>query len=109
MQSLIKFKKSFIIVILLLTSVIFQWVLLGQDENGIYVPPGMEIKTVDNINVLVPKGARIYKTGGVLQVESVSEYSAREFDALKQRIDTLENGYEILKKDIEDIAARQKT
>lgn len=108
-KNLITFKKSLVITTLILTCVIFQRFILGQNDNETNVPPGMEIKTVDNINVLIPKGSRIYKTGNVLQIESVSEYSAREFEDLKKRIDSLDNKCEMMQKEIDILKASQKT
>ena len=54
------------------------------------IPPGMEIKKVGSADLMVPKGAKLYKRGAVTFMEGASAYSARRLNAMEKRINKIE-------------------
>ena len=50
------------------------------------IPEGMEIKKVGDLQILVPKGANVEKTGkgGLITVESTSEFTSRKILELEK-------------------------
>ena len=67
------------------------------------VPPGMEIKKVGGINFIVPKGAKLYKRGGITTMEGASAYSARRFDTIESRLGKLEESVKELKEEMTQV------
>ena len=52
-------------------------------------PPGMEVKNVGGINVIVPQGTRVHKEGSQIVYEDLGEYLGRRFYELTERLETL--------------------
>jgi len=52
--------------------------------------PGMEVIEAKGVNIMVPKGTRIRREGGLLIIEDISAYSARKFVELEGRLNNLE-------------------
>lgn len=73
----------------------------GQDDEN--ASSGMEIRKIGNINVLVPKDSRLYQMGNVITIESPLEYSAREFEKLRQRMDKLEKENRLLRDELDQL------
>ncbi|MCF7887393.1 MAG: hypothetical protein K9L71_03160 [Candidatus Omnitrophica bacterium] len=72
-------------------------------------PPGMEIISIGNVDYVVPEGTKVKKKDGIISVEGRSEYTARRFSEVEERIfaleeknRTLENKFENLKKLIDN-------
>ncbi|MFA6321235.1 MAG: hypothetical protein WCY36_05185 [Candidatus Omnitrophota bacterium] len=67
-----------------------QYTNKDNDESG--APAGMEVRKVNNdVSVLVPKGARMYKSNSTTYVEeSADEYAARNAAEMKVRLKKLE-------------------
>jgi len=64
------------------------------------MPPGMAVKKIDRINVVVPKDAKIYKKGMTASVEGGDEYAARKFIDVDDRFAKNESTMETLKKEL---------
>lgn len=61
-----------------------------RQANDSAVGPGMEIKDVGGIRVIVPKGARVYKDGSHVVFEDIGEYLARRFEVMETEIAALQ-------------------
>ena len=57
----------------------------------ITVRPGMELKRVGGINLVIPEGAKVYQEGSHLAMEEPEEYAARRFKEMDARITAIEN------------------
>jgi hypothetical protein len=73
------------------------------EERGITPPPGMEIIKVGNHNILLPKGKHIRKKGGILVLETTSEYVSRKLLEMKECFTHIDTEQEELKKEIEEL------
>ena len=81
-------KKNLIIAIVLFcSSIVFAQ---NQEQGDKEIPPGMEIIKIGGANVLVPEGTRARKKGGLIILESTSEYTGRKVLEIEKRIDRLE-------------------
>jgi len=81
------------IVLLIFTSFLLHLlpggIAIAEDE----IPAGMEVKKVGDLRILVPEGAKVERTdkGGLIFVESTSEYTARKLREFEERISELES------------------
>jgi len=64
------------------------------------IPPGMELKKVGGINLMVPEGAKLYKRGAVTVMEGASAYSARRLNDIESRLDKVEENIKELDKKV---------
>lgn len=58
--------------------------------------PGMELRKIGGINMIVPEGAKIYKQGAMLIMEDDGDYSARRFKDMNNRFFRLEERTKVL-------------
>lgn len=73
-----------------------------SDTNNISLRPGMEIRKVGNLNVVVPEGGRIYEDEHRrLFIESAEEYAARRFKETEERFERIEKEQQELKNKLE--------
>lgn len=77
------------------------------DKENIQLGAGLERVKVDGFEIVVPKGAKITKKGGILTAEGIEGYAGRKFKNLEERIFLLELKYEELKKEIAQMKERQ--
>lgn len=61
-----------------------------QKSGDVGIPPGMEVRKISDVNVLVPRGAILHKVDDVIVLESAEEYSARRFMEVGERLDRIE-------------------
>lgn len=54
------------------------------------IPVGMEVMTIGNVNHIVPIGTKVYQDGDVVIFESRSEYMARKFLDIDNRLGQLD-------------------
>jgi len=69
-------------------------------EKEITLRPGMELKKIGGINMIVPEGTEIYEENGQFRVEGVEEYAARRFRKTEERMAELEENQRELKEEI---------
>lgn len=62
----------------------------ARKEPVIDIPPGMEMRKVGNINMIVPEGTQIRKNGSNLIMEGPDEYVARNVREIKGRLTEIE-------------------
>ncbi|MBN1871108.1 MAG: hypothetical protein JW800_00895 [Candidatus Omnitrophica bacterium] len=76
-----------------------------QEEE---IPEGMEIKKVGDLQILVPQGARVEKTGkgGLIAVESTSEFTSRKIMDLETRVNKTEETQNTLVMKLDSIEQR---
>lgn len=109
-------KKIIIILILSFIPSFTSTLLYAQEAGGVgvvnsetdagaesEVPPGMEIKKVGGINFMVPKGAKLYKRGGMTIMEGASAYSARRLDTIESRLEKVEKSIKELKEEVKKL------
>ena len=59
---------------------------------------GMEIISMEGLNIVVPKGAKVTKEGNKIFFEDTGEYLARRFDEMEKRFAEIETKQEEIKK-----------
>lgn len=74
-----------------------------KPEATIEVPPGMETKKVGQVNVVVPEGTEVRDKGGVIFIESTTQYVSRKFVEMEARFNQLETEQGKLKREIEQL------
>ena len=74
-----------------------------EKAADIKVPPGMELKKIGALNLLVPEGARVYKDRSQWIMEGPEDYSARNISEIKARLDGIEKEQKGLKISIEEL------
>jgi len=80
--------------------------LCAQAEEGEdSLPPGMKVQKVGGLNFLIPEDAEVHRAGksGVITVEDMCEYVARQMEEIKGRLKILDNEYEALQTDVAQI------
>lgn len=79
----------------------------GYKENNIEdkttIRPGMELRKVGNVNMLVPEGAEIYYDKGRYVAEGFGEYAARNFKETGERLNKIEASLKSLNDEIENL------
>ncbi|MFA5143419.1 MAG: hypothetical protein WC522_04540 [Candidatus Omnitrophota bacterium] len=121
------FKRTAIIFLMLVLPI--QYIVLAQDEavkegenqdvkeaeaitreSISRVRPGMEVKKIGGLNLMVPEGTKFYREGAQIRMEEEGEYSARRFKEMDARLQKVENkvrgietGMEELRKNIEAV------
>ena len=80
-----------------------------NDKSGdIKVPPGMELKKVGSLNLVVPAGSQMHKDRSQWIMEGPEDFAARNISEIKARLDGIEKEQEELKKSIEELKKSPK-
>jgi chromosome segregation ATPase len=80
----------------------------GRD-TGVKLRPGMEIIRENGVNIVVPEGGRVYKeTAGYSRIESATEYSARKFKDMEERLKKIEEKQQAIMERLEEIESAPK-
>ena len=87
--------------ILILIFILPATLIADAQNNEQDVPAGMQIIKIGGANVLVPEETKVRKKGGLIILESASEYAARKISNIEERISQLEKEDKKLKKEIE--------
>ncbi|MCG8432056.1 MAG: hypothetical protein MJA29_12905 [Candidatus Omnitrophica bacterium] len=77
----------------------------GDDTVG----PGMEVKNVGGVNVIVPRGARVHKEGSKIVFEDMGEYIGRVVDELQSRLERIEQEMDAQREEIEELKRKLRT
>lgn len=100
----------------LLVSFVFAvTVILAQEhethEEGedITIRPGMELKKLGGINMLVPEDTQVYRDRGRWIMEGPDEYAARRFKDVETRLQAVESEQEKLRQELERLKGRLQT
>lgn len=76
----------------------------AKDTPGnITVPPGMELRKIGGLNLVVPKGARVRKERSQWIMEGPEDFAARNISEIKARLDGIEKEQKELKSSIEEL------
>ena len=95
--------------VFILISSLISIVLIVCLENSSFteeeVPDGMEIKMVGDLKILVPKGAKVEKTGkgGLISIESTSEFTSRKVENLENRMALIEESQKVLEAKLSEL------
>ena len=68
--------------------------------------PGMEIRKIGGINMMVPEGTQFYMQGAQLKMEEASEYSARRFKEMDERFRKMEERQLKLEEEVKELHAQ---
>jgi peptidoglycan hydrolase CwlO-like protein len=88
-------------VIYLVIALVFYAVFVSAEDNN--PPAGMKIEKVGDLQILVPEGVEVRRTGkgGLISVETTEEYLSRQLLDMERRIEEIENQQKDLKSEIE--------
>lgn len=75
----------------------------SRKQPAIDVPPGMELREMGGINMLVPEGIKVRSIGSRLVMEEPEEYAARNIKEMKERISELESQQDQLKAEVDSL------
>jgi hypothetical protein len=95
--------KLFLLFFVFFTSTMYIYAQEDKLDDKIQTPPGMEIKKVGDLNIVVPRGAEVRRTEkvGLIFVESTDQYVSRQLLEMEDRFAKIEAEQEELKKEIE--------
>jgi hypothetical protein len=80
-----------VIILFTLTSILFAIsFVIAQEEEIEQIPAGMEMIKVGATRLVVPRGTTVQKKGGLIILENINEYVARQLFALDARIQAIE-------------------
>jgi hypothetical protein len=72
-------------------------------ETNIEIPPGMELRMMGGIKMIVPKGTQVHKKGSLVVMEGPDEYAARNIYEMNGRISELEARQVSIEKELEGL------
>jgi hypothetical protein len=72
-----------------------------KQAGDVTIPPGMELIREGDINIVVPKGGKLRREGGLIFIESSDEYAAREVSTIDKRFNKIESDLAEQKRQIE--------
>jgi len=75
-------------------------VSLENKDSAIEVPPGMELRMMGGLKMIVPEGARVRKKNSIFIMEEADEYAARNIYEMKGRLRGLESRQMDLEKEL---------
>jgi hypothetical protein len=79
---------------------LFHLPLSAAEYNSDEIPEGMELIEIGQTRVLVPKGSKVDKRGGLVLLENVDDYVARTISDLENRITSLESRLQAMEEKI---------
>ena len=80
----------------------FSPLFAAEDDRG-DIPEGMEVIEIGQTRVVVPKGSKIDKRGGLVLLENVDDYVARTISELEERVTDLESRLQGIEEKIEKL------
>ena len=83
-------KKLTILAIFILSLLCYLSPVFAEKQDKQEVAEGMEIVKPGGVNILVPKGAKVTKKDGLIEVESTTEYVVRNLGKIQQRLENIE-------------------
>ncbi|MCX5678985.1 MAG: hypothetical protein NTY76_07795 [Candidatus Omnitrophica bacterium] len=72
-------------------------------EANIEIPPGMELRMMGSIKMIVPKGTQLHKKGSLVVMEGPDEYAARNIYEMNGRLVGLEARQLNIEKELEGL------
>ena len=72
-------------------------------EDANTLRPGMEMRKVGGINMVVPEGVQFYRQGAQVKMEEAPEYSARRFKETDERLKNIEDKQDKADKEIKEL------
>lgn len=81
---------------------------VAQEKDVEEIPPGMEIIKVGTTRLLVPQGITVQKKGGLIILENINEYVARQLFVFDTRIRTIEEREEKLQEQLRALREQLK-
>ncbi len=74
----------------------------GNNPN-IEVDPGMELRRVGGLNMIVPKGTQVHQDGSLQVMEGPDEYAARNIMEVKTRIGEMEKAQKEMREEVDSL------
>lgn len=97
--------KSLTLIVLILQFSCLLCIAQDQEKENKGLAPGMEVIKIGGANVLVPEGTKVTKKGGLIILESTSEYTGRKVLEIEERIERLESKDNELQEEITKLSA----
>jgi hypothetical protein len=94
--------RKVILAILISLLYLYPTIVVSQSKDT-EVPPGMEIIQIGKVNVLVPKGIKVRKEGGLVILENIRDYVARRLLDMEERLAEIKARQEKLRGEVEDL------
>ncbi|MFH1189618.1 MAG: hypothetical protein V1682_02870 [Candidatus Omnitrophota bacterium] len=76
---------------------------LDAKESAIGIPPGMELRKIGGISMIVPEGTQVSKKSGLVVMEGPDEFAARNIYEMRGRLMTLEERQHDVEKELNDL------
>ena len=101
-------RKYFIFFIMIILAFSSRPTLAQNNNDNQGEDSGIEARAVSQgVTVLVPKGARTYKTNELTSIqESADQYAARNFASVENRLDRLEKENREFREEIKNIESK---
>lgn len=99
--------KKFTLAVILLLTVSFAFFAYAEEKVK-EVPEGMRIEKIGDLEVLMPKDAKLTKKGDVFVQETNEEYMARKFHELDERLKKIEEELTEMRKDLQILKTFQQ-
>ena len=78
-----------------------------RKESFSQVRPGMQVKKIAGLNMLVPEGTQFYKQGAQVRMEEDGDYSARRFQEMDVRLQKTEKKVRMLERELTELRKTQ--
>ncbi len=78
-------------------------------KNANQLRPGMELRSIGGINMVVPEGTQYYTEGSQVKMEEASEYAARRFKDADERFKSLEDRVSNMEKEVKILQGASST
>lgn len=76
---------------------------LDNKESAKNIPPGMELRKVGSISMIVPEGTQVSKNGSLVVMEGPDEFAARNIYEMKGRLMALEARQHDIEKELNSL------
>jgi len=95
--------KNIFFISYLLSYIVSTSLVLAQDYDASQIPLGMELIEVGTTRLVVPKDAEVREEAGVIVVESIDKYVARNIAAIKTKVLAIETHQQELDEKVEQL------
>lgn len=96
-------KKKLYIIIGLILSGTFVAGVLCQEDTGPTMREGYSKREIGGITLVLPDDVKVYTVAGAIKTETPYEYTFRKVNDLNNRLEALEENYQNLKDQIEQL------
>lgn len=77
-----------------------------RGKEDIPLKPGMELRKIGGINLLIPEGSKVYERNGLYFIETPEEFIARRIKEMGGRLEAMENKVTGLNEEVETLKSK---